>query len=715
MAGSSPLSIVVAASLALAVTACGGSDEADAFDDREETLRSSPLVDGEELHPVMVTSGTCNSQGFRPIESPEACTLANAMLIDSPTVAGPIASGNGGTRHGCTVTAQSTGGSDAYELRTEFSGGTAQQLENQTCSHDAPCVCTEDLGPDDGDASTPSNQTRDVCQDGEFRPDPNKYYTIRSPNGRYIRAAGVGDLIFLTPIEGDASNPYTQPNSFVAFDEDNEPSVTRLQWRFEATEDGFFAINRETGVRLDSGPRNVGAFGGGVILRGLSAEAASPFAFECRDSRVILEQDGLSPADTGGLLLDVPGTLEISLPLVYTEPQSPGFIRARSGCVKKSRSCASMYGEEFEQTGRSLCGFLRRNHKLTCENVLDTPVSMHVPQGWYIEEVTEFSRAVDFDPEPVRVDPLASASSISDSLASFGVSSVGTAGAAFATVGTNSFVAAGSGPLYGALFSISFNAAFQQLGPLLGFGAFAQQDPVAELVAELPNILEELAADINAHTEILITNELVQESARELSARLNERRRQFYLEFPTRRETRLALNDPPETKRLADDVFEDADGLKVDINATLPTLGEGASEDDLRRAHFSLDVAKLATVESMIMLSEGILLEADALPSVSCEQIVADRGLDARAVLLTEKLESAVDELVAFGLAHPSNRTNTSAAEFEFDARHFSYPIDLQVEFLAGIVEATTEKCHRLRDPDDSFRDDFVANTPVLE
>jgi len=34
---------------------------------------------------------------------------------------------------------------------------------------------------------------------------------------------------------------------------------------------------------------------------------------------------------------------------------------------------------------------------------------------------------------------------------------------------------------------------------------------------------------------------------------------------------------------------------------------------------------------------------------------------------------------------------------------------------LDGIVEATTEKCLRLRDPEDSFRDSFRANTPVLE
>ncbi len=726
---------MVAASLALAGTACEAPIEADALadelDELDETLRSSSSLTDEDLHPVLLTSGTCVSKGFRPIETAEACTLADAMLLDTATVSGPIASaGGGGIPRGCSITAESTGSGD-FELRTNFVDGSAEQLEGQTCSHDAPCVCADDLAADgadsdpdaDPDASDGSNQPGHVCQDGEFRPDPNKYYAIRSPNGRYIRATGIGPSIFLTPIEGDATDPYTQPYiSIAGFDLDNDPSVTRLQWRFEAVGDEFSPINRETGMRLVSGTTGALTLGSGqtpspstrTVLLGTNSESEPPFSFECRGSQVFFEQDGFSPVDAGGLLEDVSGVRAISFPLVYTEPQSPGFIRAKSGCVKKSRSCTSMYGDGFEQTGRKLCGFLNRNHQLTCENVLEAPASMHVPQGWYVEEVTEYSRAVDFDPAPVRVDPLASPAAVADSLASFGASSAGSIGAASVVVATNRLIAAGSGPLYGALFSVGFNAIFE-FGPLVGLDVFEQPDPVAELADALPGILQKLADDIDARTEVLISNGLTQESARELSARLNERRRLFYLEYPILRETRLGLNDPLETLRLVDDILEDAEDLGVDINTTLPTLGDNASEDDVRRAHFSLDVAKLATVEAMIMLSEGILLEADSLPSLTCEEIVADRSLQVRADLFKEKLEGAVEELVAFGLASRSNRINSSAEEFEHDARNFSYPIGRQLEFLDSIVEETTEKCLRLRDPEDSFRENFRANTPVVE
>lgn len=156
-----------------------------------------------------------------------------------------------------------------------------------------------------------------------------------------------------------------------------------------------------------------------------------------------------------------------------------------------------------------------------------------------------------------------------------------------------------------------------------------------------------------------------------------------------------------------------ADVLSAGFNGAFPTLQSNPDVGDLRRFHFAIDLAKLAVMQEVIMRAEASLLQAYWVDGFSCEDVVENAALDTRVLILRTKLKNARQELIRYGRSNPNHRVSASASEFEFDARHFSYPINAQLEFLDGIVEDTLIKCERLRDPNDSFRAHFEANTPA--
>ncbi|MEM9692063.1 MAG: VCBS repeat-containing protein [Myxococcota bacterium] len=693
------------ASFPLLAAACAGPDVPDEASNLA-TTRQALTDEDPTLNPVVVTSGTCASNGFRPLETVAACNAAeDVVLSNGKNVSAPLGSG-GAAQHGCSVSVVAVpfhGG--PVGLGTVFNPGSASQLEDQACTHNAPCVCNDEV------TTTP------VCNDGAFEPDPHKYFTIRSANGRYIRSTSDtgsrSGTILLTRRPGDAREPYEQPGRDYDYNATVSPSDIRLHWRFEESPQGVSVINRRTGQRLSVGPVPSGHHydtDGDVLT---SSSAGSPWTATCRGAQVLLETAGGSPLDAGGLLRDNGRTLNIALPLVFTEPQSPGFERLGSKCFRKSRSCTSTFGSEYVRTDRKLCGTFHDLHALQCTRTVDAPLSMHVPQGWYIEEVHTYSRAASFDPAPITVDPLTSPSAVASSLASFGESTLGTFGAASVTVLTNATTfAKGSGPLYGAMFAIGLNAAFEFL-PAFGVGIFDRPDPVDLLAEAVSDALQQLSVDLTAQTEVMIDNGLAQESARALDARMSLRRLEFYTLYPDRKENRLALDSNFQTLSLANEVFGNASEFRVDIEEAFPNLGPSPSELDLRRAHFALDTAKLATTEQMIMLAEGVLVEALGEDGLTCDQIVFDRGLQFFADFSAAKLEGAVDELVKYGRSSAAHRLSMSKDEFEFDARNFSYPIQPQLEFFRRIVAETKSKCRLLRDPQSSFRQHFIDNTPM--
>ncbi|MEM1033251.1 MAG: VCBS repeat-containing protein [Myxococcota bacterium] len=680
------------ASLLLWAGACTGA--ADDVDPNVATAQDS--ITAADLNPVVVTSGTCISNGFRPITTASACAQAQATVLPGAT----NASATGGTEPGCHL--RTDGTATAFPLSLEFGEGTPQEINAQACSHDAPCVCHDE------------NTSTSVCDGDAFRPDPNKYYTIRSANGRYLRTVSETHdpgTVLLSHVVGDSEQPYQQPGRATAYDVTTPDSDARLHWRFDRTLDGLAVINRKSGRALTSAPMPSGHhhLTTGTVLR--TVKERNDTSASCRGAQVFL--DSLAPVDTGGLYTPHNAMHRISLPLVFTAPQSPGFETLQSGCVKKSRSCTSLFGSEYVQTGRNTCGAFGHLHRLRCTKDLEVPISMHVPQGWYIEEVTQYARAVDIDPAPVIIDPLTSPSSMASSLATFGASSFSNIGGAGVAVLTEaSGIAAHSSPLYGALFSVGVNAAFDLL-PGFGLDTFEQPDPVDELAQQVSATLEQLKIDLTAQTEVLIANGLAQESARELNIRMNVRRRDFYTQYPGLKTSRLALDDQGETRALRTDLLEDVDDLQGDIEVAFPTLGTSPSELDVRRAHFAIDFAKLASMDALIMLSEAILIDAIANPTLSCEDIIEERALPFWADFYADKLTSAVDGLVAYGRAAQSNRVSLDRNEFEFDARNFSYPIQSQLDFFDAIVPDIEAKCQRLRDPNDAFRGHFVANTPV--
>jgi len=715
-----PKAVLLAAALVLATAGCE-YDEPLPYDDISATQASLSL----DYQPVMVTAGTCRSRGFRPINDQSECTAAALTLMEGyRSLPAEVVATN--TSPGCSIEAAALGGvlEGQALLRPSFVPGSETEIERQKCSHDAPCVCADELdGPyDQDDEPAP---TASVCRDGEFQPNPHKYYTIRSPNGRFMRGArGFGDRwILLTPIAGDASRPYTQPTHrpFTPFADGHEQSNANLHFRFVASDaDEYTIINRATGRPVSSRAMDYSPLAdaeGGIALAAFQSQG-DRVTFSCRGAQVFMtfEDEDLSPLDSAGLMTDHRDLTEVTVPLVFLEPTSPGVMTRKTKCMKKSRSCTSVYNSDYKRIGRSLCGVFKQNHRLTCQKRVSAPLSMYLRQGWFIEEVQQYSHAVDFDPAPVTVDPLVSPSAMADSIATRGMFGAELFGSAVIDVTAWAGIAEASSPLWGALFAVGMHAALDH-----GLGLVPQVDPLDELVNEINATLTKLQNDIEVRTNELIANGLARESTRSFWQHLRETTRQFYVD-QSREKVNILSNTEislPELDFLVNDlrtgIKANADGFASGFNGAFPTLSSDPIEDDVRRVHFAMDMAKLAVVHEVTMRAEAALLQAYTVEGFSCQEVIENSSLDTRATILRTKLENAVEELVEYGRSATDRRISWTADEFEFDARNFSYPIAAQLEFLDTIVEDTIVKCERLRDPEDPFREHFETNRPLAQ
>ncbi len=725
-------------SIAALVAACAAPDA----EEEREVAAVQGALEGEEpeapIAPVAVTSGTCKSRGFQPIADPTQCTEAFNTLFGSSgavPVAGPLNTpSHQSNLFGCSVSVASAAGG-GRELQASFAAGSQAQLNAQECSHDVPCLCEQPAPAQDVGLA----RIKDVCKDGVFTPDPKKYYTIRSPYGRYIRGRngrlppyqldGFTNAVILTPIASDPRDPYLQPKwtetffTTMEFDQVADPSDSRLHWRFEANGAGHLTISRHLGEQLVSkegiGTKTVGGtlipdLDGGTGLELMAYPGnPRPMSFRCIGSQVVLEQDGRSPVDVGGMLPeDHPRALDASLPSVLTKPQSPGYVERESDCMRKNKGCSDAFGPGYFQTGRRKCGGIK--HVLSCKKLLEVPVSMHVPQGWIVEEVEAFRPALDFELGPV-VAPVVSAPAIGNSMATFGLSSLGSLGAGGATF-TAATAGLAGGPLYGALFSIGFNGL---LGAGKGLGILNQQDPVALLTADVNQALADLAISMDARAEDLVDQGIITAQVQTLINTMGTRRH-FFLrgEYFDAREADLPNGGVAEAESLFTMIRGAATEYDANVDVLFPTIADPytATDDQVKQAHFGLNVAKLATTEVLIMASEAVLMKTLAFDH-DCDQIMNSLSLQDRVDRFTTKLKNAQEALIAYGVAHPEQRTNFGVGpsdmfEFDYDARNFSYPIEDQLEFFRNIIEDTHKKCLRMRQPQDPFKAHFIANTP---
>ena len=92
----------------------------------------------------MVTHGSCVSEGFQPVMDPDTCRFAEAQILSNGRFVSrlPASPKYNANRHGCSISIIDYD-DDSYELGTVYRGGTETQLQNQTCSHDVPCVCLD--------------------------------------------------------------------------------------------------------------------------------------------------------------------------------------------------------------------------------------------------------------------------------------------------------------------------------------------------------------------------------------------------------------------------------------------------------------------------------------------------------------------------------------------------------------------------------------------
>ncbi|MCB9608306.1 MAG: VCBS repeat-containing protein [Polyangiaceae bacterium] len=699
-------------SLMVLASACAGSETPE--DGTDIATAQAPLVDESNVNPVVVTSGTCKSKGFKPILTQAGCDQAATILFaDRPSTEGqldtPAAVDSSGNLIdqtpplGCTAgtRAPATEG-DPSALITYFPSPTSDPaaLNAQKCTHDRPCVCN-DLGP------APEAPQISACRDGVFQPDPNKYYTIKSPNGRYMRTVADGEFgdsstVMYTRIQGDALQPYSSRN----LEDISTPSDVRFHWRFTETDAGYQSISRGTGNAMQVNR----------AINQISVKPVSdvvPPTFSCRGSQVVIEQSGLYPVDSGGLFRDSNRAVITTPPIVRVKRLTPGIMIRKTPCMSKSKSCESEFGPDFnDNTTRELCGFLNTKHELTCTSFIDVPVSMQVPQTWYVEEVHDFQRAVSFDVAPVTVAPLTSTSATGDALSTFGLSTARNLGPAAAETAISiSQKLAGSAPMVGGVVSLG-------LGFLPGGEFdFNKPDPVADLAATVQVALEQLAQDVEVQTKLLVENALAEENAQQLSDTIKSNREDFWKDYGQNQRP-LIFSPTASPSRLADILLEQGTRYDGDLDTLFPDICAADSADcqpsvlDLKQAHFAFNLVKLAIPEAMLILSEGALMDVLGNEG-SCDDAIQFFSIDDHAKKYARLLQNAVDALVRYGRLSSANRLSASADEFEFDARNFSYDIKPQLAFLNKILADTKSKCRKLRDPNSTFRQHFIDNTPM--
>lgn len=304
---------------------------------------------------VIVSKGHCSDHGFHV--EPNCMHPATEFGLEDATLAnGTISS----SKANCRI--------------IDSDGPVLQQFSTMDlpCTEEIPCVCRAD-----------NLRPLEVCETGVFDPDPFTYYTIASHSGNFL----------------------TTDRSTMVRVGLEEISDTNVHWRFvPGEESGTWTIrNRGSGEEI---------FASGSA--GFLGRAPSRLKFDpvCEKAGVNLSSEtrkDLSPRDCCGA--PFAHNRRANDVKMSASTLRDVTISKQSSCVKKHRTCTSMFGEGFVQVSRRLCG-LGASKALKCERFFGRPVIGLLPTAWNITEVQEFTPAVVSKNDPL--EPLESTFNAND-------------------------------------------------------------------------------------------------------------------------------------------------------------------------------------------------------------------------------------------------------------------------------------------------------------
>ena len=640
-------------------------------------------------HPnaVMVTQGSCESKGYRTIENKQECELAASgygvleIRVQRETrnsIFGRFRS------HGCTML--KVNGQLQANLRI-------RKNRARFCSDSAPCFCIAD-----------DLEVLPVCENGVFDPQLDTYYSIGSPNHRFL--TDVDRRMSRSPNSQDDINKFTKHFEARNVGSTNEFDA-RAHWRFVPAGDNFWYIrNRSTG-------KDIGVDDSTLLEvqdRGLAGQTKKEdgirWSVFCRGKDVIIQSldNDHSPRDCCFDFLgnrDIDGKREILFPGVQMSDRgnTVGAEHVFPGCFLKKRDCEELVGPGFFKDKRlSLCNLAGTAERKRCKRITPAPISINVQHRWFIHEVEVFKRGGGLDNAPVALSSSFEAEAfISDNLASSLL--IGGFNGAVAAAGTALAIAT---PVTAAAF---LGVATLGLNVIFGSGP----DPTEALAEAIGEALDQFAIDVENRIDDAIKDGFAAENARQLSNIVLIQRRWFLTVYPGLKQDRLADQNQAEINGLADILqFTKVQGMEADIQQQIG-FDTSPTELNAKRSHAAFEILKVGLTELLNMAQEAVLLRALANPEDTCESIIDLHNLDNMSARALTMLEDAVDQIRGFVV----DESKFESDELVFDIENFSYPITVQQTAFQSFVTETEKKCEKLREDPDA-RVTFESDTFLL-
>lgn len=229
-------------------------------------------------------------------------------------------------------------------------------------------------------------------------------------------------------------------------------------------------------------------------------------------------------------------------------------------------------------------------------------------------------------------------------------------------------------------------------------------DPIALLAQAIGEALDQFARDVDDKISSSIANSQASDDALQLSRAAATQRRWFMTIYPELKRLRFQENNADSIEALADLLhFQKAQLLESRIEELIGSE-VAATEVNARRFHLSFRVLKLAIVELLNMVQEGVLLKSYAKPELDCETILRIHDVQKMAERCIETLVNGQTALIGFYLETDSEKETRDEAVF--DIENFSFPIKNVVKTMEKYQQATLQKCELIR-RDEQFRATF--------
>lgn len=530
-----------------------------------------------------------------------------------------------------------------------------------------------------------------VCKSGAFSPDPQKYYTIAT--GSLYWAHSVSQ----DPWTGSWTDRQNTPGKHIVLQSDKVGM--NAQWRFERSMNGanvyWSIVNRLTGLKLLAGGRMK------------TDHSGYPVAAKCSAYNVGVTFP-VPGVHNGGVRCDEHGC-RIGGRL-NGWPQRKHETRSTS-CVAYS-SCSKNLGAGWTQTSKTsyfFCTVYR------CERYVDVPAQKSI-RSWSVHEVAEFKPRDKINPPKINL--------VDDAVNSY----------------AKNLASAAIGEL---------------VGKALPFGASLVTTAISQTIpgsASINTKLESFADEMAKVTNDLISTGLADYIVNNAQDQVDLARRHFAIDYP-REKHEIFGRTSAQSEERADALEELAEnelqryGQEFERATAeyFPDTAEGASLD-IKRAQFGWSAVKAATIETLAVFQEAVLLKAYAVPEApgaGCADFYRGLSIDSKVAALRERLVDTQQMLVSarlrpigasrdpakydseahddFGTSGAKDRwgrvigrtelyysspgslspavnvADTYKAEIEFDLRRVTYSFDEVSTFLDQFEQATLQGCAQVR------------------